>query len=89
MNRQNAAEREIQAFKAHFLSILAGVAPYFPRHFGDLLLPQTKMTLNMLRKATDDPSISAWEYFNGKFNYIATSLGPLSISVIVHIKTGR
>ena len=28
----NAAERAICAFKAHFLSILVGVAPYFPRN---------------------------------------------------------
>ena len=48
MHRQNAAEREIRTFKAHLLAILAGVAPDFPRHLWDLLLPQTKMTLNLL-----------------------------------------
>ena len=31
-HRQNAAERAIQKFKAHFLAILAGVAHDFPRH---------------------------------------------------------
>ena len=89
MHRQNAAERAIQTFKSHFLAILAGVSPYFPRHLWDLLLPQTKMTLNLLRQATSNPAISAWEYFNGKFNYHATSLGTIRISVIVHTKTGR
>ena len=36
-HRSNAAERAIHTFKAHFLSILAGVAPYFPRNLWDLI----------------------------------------------------
>ena len=56
----NAAERSIRTFKAHFLSILAGVAPDPPRNLWDLLLPQIELTLNLLRKATLDPDISAW-----------------------------
>ena len=47
------------------------------------------MTLNLLRQATANPTISAWEFFNGEFNYNATLLGPLRISVIFHTKTGR
>ena len=89
MHRQNAAYRAIITFKAHFIAILAGVAPDFPRHFWDLLLPQTKMTLNLLLQASANPAISAWENFNGKFNYNATPLGRLGISVIVHTKPGR
>ena len=89
IHRQNAAERAIRTFKAHFLTILAGVAPDFPRHLWDLLLPQTEMTLNLLRQATANPAISAWEYFNGNFNYNVTPLGPLRISVIFHTKKGR
>ena len=89
IHRQNEAEQTILKFKAHFLAILAGVAPYFPRHLWDLLLPQTKITLNLLRKATANSAISAWEYLNGKFDYNAAPLGPLRISFIVHTKTGR
>ena len=55
-HRSNAAEHAIPTFKAHFLSILAGVAPDFPRNLWDLLLPQTELTLNMLRQATLDPT---------------------------------
>ena len=47
------------------------------------------MTLNLLRQATANPAISPWKNFNGKFNYNATPLGPLGISVIVHTKPGR
>ena len=89
MHRRNAADRAIITFKSHFIAILAGVAPDFLRHLWDILLPQTEMTLNLLRQATDNPAISVWENFNGKFNYNATPLGPLGISVIVHTKPGR
>ena len=89
MHRQNAAERAIRKFKAHFLAILSGAAPDFPHHLWDLLLPQTKITLNLLQQATYNPAISAWENFNGKFNYNATPIVPLGISVIVHTKPGR
>ena len=75
-------------FKAHFLSILAGVAPYFPRNLWDLLLPQNELTLNLLRQATLDPSRSAWSYFHGTFNYDATPIGPLGCDIITHKKTG-
>ena len=51
----NAAERAICTFKAHFLAILAGVAPYFPGNLWYLLLPQTELTLNLLRQSTFDP----------------------------------
>ena len=44
------------------------------------------MTLKLMRQATANPAISALEYFNGKFKYNATPLGPLGISVIVHTK---
>ena len=89
MHRRNAAERSIQTFKAHFLAILAGVAPYFPRNLWDILLPQTEMALNLMRQATSNPTISVWEYFNGNFNYNSAPLGLLGIFVIVHTKTGR
>ena len=48
-HRSNATERSILTFKAHFLSILADVAPDFPRNLWDFLLPQTELTLNLLR----------------------------------------
>ena len=55
-HRSNTAERAIRTFKAHFLSILAGVAPDSPRNLWDLLLPQTELTLNLLNQATLDPT---------------------------------
>ena len=84
----NAAERSIHTFKAHFISIISGVAPDFPRNLWDLLLLQTEVTLNLLRQATLDPSRSAWAYFYGPFNYCATPQGPLGCNIIAHKKMG-
>ena len=88
MHQRNAAERAIRMFKANFLSIFAGVAPYFPRNLWDLLLPLTELTLNLPQKAMLEPSRSAWSYFHGPFNYNATPIGPLGCNIIAHKKTG-
>ena len=50
IHRRNAPEQAIRTFKVHFLSILAGIAPDFPKFLWDHLLPQTEMTLNFLRQ---------------------------------------
>ena len=60
MHRRNIAERMIQTFKAHFLSILAGVSATFPPFLWDKLLPQTELTLNLLRQSNIAPAMSAW-----------------------------
>ena len=62
------------------------VAFDLPRNLWDLLLPQTELSLSLLRKATLDPSILAWAYFHGPFNYYATPLGPLGCNIIAHKK---
>ena len=51
-HQRNAAERAIFTFKAHFIAIITGVAHDLQRNLWDLLLPQTEVTLNLLRQAT-------------------------------------
>jgi hypothetical protein len=72
MHRRNKAEQMIRHFKNHFLSILAGIDAAFPPYLWDLLLPEAKLTINLLRQATAKPKISAWEYFNGPFDFNKT-----------------
>jgi hypothetical protein len=48
-HRRNLAKRTIQTFKSHFIAILAGLDPSFPMTLPDRLLPQTILTLNLLR----------------------------------------
>ena len=48
MNRSNATEHAIQAFKAHFIAILAGIDTAFLTNRWDLLLPHAELTVNLL-----------------------------------------
>ncbi len=86
MHRRNQAERAIQSAKDHFLAILAGLDPKFPPFMWDHLLPQAELTLNLLRQSRSNPSISAWEHYNGPFNYDATPINPLGCRVLIHNK---
>ena len=52
----------------------------------DKLLPQTKLSLNFLCQSTIDPLLSAWEAFNGPFNFEATPLGPKGCRILIHNK---
>ena len=88
MHRHNTAERMIQTFKAHFLSILDGVSITFPNFLWDKLLPQTELTLNILRQSNIAPVISAWEHFNVPLNFKATPFAPLGIPIVIHNKPG-
>ena len=60
VHRRNIAERAIRTFKAHFLSILAGIPSSFPNYLWDKLLPQTELSLNLLHQSTIAPLTSAW-----------------------------
>jgi hypothetical protein len=77
MHRRNRAEQAIRTFKNPFLSILAGVNAAFPPYLWDLLLPQAELSLNLLRQATLNPQISAWEFFQGPFDFNKTPLAPI------------
>ncbi len=55
-HRRNTAKVAIGNFKAHFLSILAGVADNFPPNLWDQLLPQTKITINLIQQLMPPPT---------------------------------
>jgi hypothetical protein len=86
MRCQNQAECAIRTFKDHFLAILAGINSAFPPYLWDLLLPQAELTLNLLCQATLNPRISAWEFFQGPFDFNKTPLGPVGCCVRIHAK---
>ncbi len=47
-HRRNIAEKVIQVFKAHFISILCGADKAFPLHLWDRLLGQAEHTINIV-----------------------------------------
>ena len=63
--------------------MLAEVDPTFPKFIWDNLLFQTEPTINLFRHAKLNPSISAWEYFNGAFDFTATPLVPIGCKLII------
>jgi hypothetical protein len=85
VHRRNCAERAIQMFKDHFLTMLAGTAPTFPRDWWDLLLPQAELTLNLLRPSPE-PTMSAWQHLFGPYNFDAMPMGPAGCRVLIHTK---
>jgi len=88
-HRRNAAEVAIRNFKAHFLSILAGTADDFPNNLWDRLLPQTEITLNLLRQSNATPTVSAYAHMCGPFDYNKMPLAPMGCQVQVHEKTDK
>jgi hypothetical protein len=88
-HHRNAAEVAIRNFKAHFLSMLAGAAKDFPPSLWDRLLPQTEITLNLLRQSNATPTFSAYAHLCGPFNYNKMPLAPMGCAVQVHEKTDK
>jgi hypothetical protein len=88
-HRRNAAEVAIRNFKAHFLSVLAGTADNFPDNLWDRLLPQTEITLNLLRQSNATLTVSAYAHLCGPFDYNKMPLAPMGCEVQVHKKTDK
>ena len=81
-HRRNAAERAIFTWKNHFITGLCSVDPNFCMQLWDKLIPQSVITLNLLRTSRRNPNTSAYEALNEKFNYDATPLAPPGCKVI-------
>ena len=75
LHLHNATKRAILTFNTHFLAILSGISKESPQSLWDILIEQTKMTLNILQQSTLKPATSAWENFNGPSIYNHAPLG--------------
>jgi hypothetical protein len=49
-------------------------------------LPQAELTLNLLRQSHINPRVSAWEFFQGPFDFAKTPLAPIGCRVLIHAK---
>ncbi len=82
--RANKAERAIQTFKRHFIAVLAGTHPSFPIDRWSELLPQAKLTLNMMRSYADQPVISAYHgIYRAPYDFLAHLIAPCGTLVVV------
>jgi hypothetical protein len=85
-NRRNQAERDIQTFKAYFISILAGVNDKFPLSLWCHLLELTDVTLNLLCQSRVAPKILAFAHIHGTHDYMQKLFAPIGCAVQMHIK---
>ncbi len=83
-HRVNSAERAIQTFKDAFIAVLATTDSDFTLQLWDQLTPQIQDTLNLLRALRIDPTKSAYEIFNGPYDWSRYPLAPLGCKAIVH-----
>ena len=86
IHRRNSAERAIQTFKNQFIAGLASTDPNFPLSNWCRLLPQTELTLNLLRPSRLNPKLSPYAQLEGAFDFTCTPLAPPGTHVIVHEK---
>jgi hypothetical protein len=82
-------ERAIQTFKNHFKAVLARVDDTFPMRLWDELLPQTILTLNLLRQSNAILTVSAYQYVNGNFDYNKMPLAPMGCAVQIYQNSER
>jgi hypothetical protein len=85
-HQRNIAEKAIQTFKGHLISILCGTDKDFPLHLWCLLLSQAEHKLNMLQRAQVTLNVSAYAYLWGQHDFNANSFAPLGCKVEAHIK---
>ena len=57
IHHRNSAELKIRNFKANIPSILAGIAKNSHNNLWYLLIPQTELTLDILRQSNLNPNI--------------------------------
>jgi hypothetical protein len=83
-HRLNVAERVIQTFKDHFVSVLATTDINFPLQLWDRLAPQVKNTLNMLRPSCINPNMLAYEAVHGPYDWNRFPLTPPGCKAVVY-----
>ena len=85
----NAAERAIQTFKDHFKAALCGCDPRFPLCYWCFLIPQSVLTLNLLRTSRLKPKHSTSACLNGSYDYNANPIAPLGTHIVMHQKPSQ
>jgi hypothetical protein len=86
LHRRNAAERAIRTYKNHFIAGLSSTDPNFPLHLWDRLIPQSLISLNLMRGSRLNPKLSAYAQVHGAFDFNRTPLAPPGTKVLVHEK---
>jgi hypothetical protein len=85
-HRRNQAERAVQTFKSHFISILAGGDNKFPLSLWCHLLEPAELTLKLLRQSQVTPNVTAFTHVHGNHEYMRKPFAPLGCAIQTHVK---
>ena len=88
-HRRNIAEKAIQTWKDHFVSVFSGTANSFPLHLWCQIIPQAERQLLLLRQSNAKPHISAYAYLYGPHDYSAMPFVPIGMETLIHEKPSR
>lgn len=83
-HRASKAERAIQTWKGHFISVLCMTHPDFPMGAWNHLLEHTELTLNLLRGSRVNPSMSAWATLHGPINFDKHPIAPAGTKIVAY-----
>ena len=86
MHRQNAAERGVRTWKNHFIASLASLPADFPIANWCRLIPQTNLTLNLMRPCRQNQALSAHAALYGDFHFESTPMAPPGTKCLAHAK---
>ncbi len=68
---------------------MAGVDINFPMNLWDRLLPQTVLTLILLRQSNIALTVTAYQYIHGAFNYNKMPLAQMGCAVQIHKRSEK
>jgi hypothetical protein len=88
-NIRNSAERATRSFKDQLIAGLCSTDKSFPMHLCDRLLPQTVITLNMLRTSRINPKLSAATHIFGQYDFNRAPMEPPGTRIIAHETPSR
>ena len=84
-HQRKIAEKALQTFKHHFVSVLCGIDVNFPMKLWCRILRQAEHQLKMLRKSRVNPKVSSFEILYNQHNYNANPFAPLGSAVQMHV----
>ncbi len=61
----------------------------FPMKLWDKILPQMVLTLNLLQQSNIMPTVLAYQYVHGSFDYNKMPLAPKGYAVQIHVSSER
>ena len=88
-HRRNIAEKAIQTFKAHAISVYSGMDTDCPLALWDLMLEQIDYQVNLLRQSNVTPKVSAYAHLYGQHDYNRHPFAPIGIKIHTYIQPDK